>query len=138
MKEHQHGFTLMELMATVAIIGILSAIAIPQYSQYVLRTRLAEAYTALAGVQPALEQYWDDKRTFADFAALPAATANFSYAISDTTASAYTVTATGSGPAAGFVFTIDQNGNKATTAAPSGWTTSTSCWVNRKDGTCAQ
>jgi type IV pilus assembly protein PilE len=138
--KQQRGFSLIELMAAVAIIGILSAIALPMYSSYVQRTRLAEAFTALAGVQPAAEQFWDNNHTFDGFDRMPANTANFAYTLSNATASTYTVTATGTatGQAAGFAFTMDQSGNRATTHVPTGWTANTSCWVDRKPGTCVQ
>jgi type IV pilus assembly protein PilE len=60
--------------------------------------------------------------------------------LSNATASTYTVTATGKtgSPVADFAFTIDQGGNRATTHVPTGWTSSTSCWVDRKSGTCVQ
>lgn len=133
------GFTLIEVMVTVAIVGILSAVALPAYSTYVTRGRLSEAFTALGGAQPAAEQWWANNRDYSKFyqaSNFPAATANFTYALSNATTSSYTLTATGIGKVAGFVYTVDQNGTRATTASPTGWGTSTSCWVDRKGGAC--
>lgn len=132
----QAGFTLIELMITVAIIGVLSAIAIPSYGGYVLRTRLTDAWSGLAGVQPAAEQHWSNTNSYADFTALPANTDNFVFALANANETAYTVTATGRNATAGFVFTIDQNGRRATTRAPSGWTANATCWIRDKSGTC--
>lgn len=138
MKTFARGFTLIELMVSVAIIGILLSIAVPQYTSYVLRARLADGYSALASVQPLAEQYWSNKRTFENFDRMPANSQYFSYSLSNASASSYTVTATGSGPAAGFVYTINQSGVRATTGVPSGYTTNASCWVDRKGGACSQ
>jgi type IV pilus assembly protein PilE len=134
----QAGFTLIELMITLAIIGILSAIAVPTYGSYVLRTRLTDAYSALAGVQPALEQHWSNTNSYSGFTALPAATDNFSFKVDSATDTAYSISATGKNGVLGFVFTIDQNGRRATTGVPSGWATSTSCWVRDKGGKCSE
>jgi type IV pilus assembly protein PilE len=69
---------------------------------------------------------------------LPGPSASFTYAASDLTASTYTVTATGAAQAAGFAFTVDQSGARATTAVPAGWTASTTCWVDKRGGQCVQ
>ena len=136
MRRRESGFTLIEVLIAVVLVGILSAVAIPSYSSYVMRGRLTEAFTTLSAMQPKAEEFWSNNRTYVGLP-LPAASANFSYTL-DATASSYTVSATGSGSTASFVFTIDQNGNRATTGAPADWTTSASCWVDRKGGKCVQ
>ncbi|WP_343733093.1 type IV pilin protein [Duganella sp.] len=140
MKRIQQGFTLIEVMITVAIVGILLAVAVPAYSDYVTRGRMSEAFTALGGAQTAAEQYWSNNRTYANFdgsPAFPAATTNFTYALSNATASTYTITATGTGKMAGFVYTLNESGTRATTGSPTGWGTSASCWVDHKGGVCS-
>jgi type IV pilus assembly protein PilE len=142
MKRRAQGFTLIEMMVTVAIIGILTAVAVPAYTNYVLRARVNEAFTALSGMGPAAEQYWANKRTYAGLQK-PDDTANFTYLVSGTSDSTYLVKATGTNKMTGFVYTINESGARVTTGVPpalvaSGWTTSTTCWVDRKAGQCAQ
>jgi type IV pilus assembly protein PilE len=143
MKRVQRGFTLIEIMVSVAIVGILLAVALPAYTDYVVRARLSEAFTALGGAQPAAEQFWSNgSRSYLGFnnsVAFPGTppSQNFTYALSNATASTYTITATGIGKMAGFVFTINQDGTHATTASPPGWGTSDNCWVDHKGGSCS-
>jgi type IV pilus assembly protein PilE len=136
MKRAQQGFTLVEIMIAVAIIAILSAVALPAYSDYVTRGRLTEAMTTLGGAQASAEQYWSNSRSYTGFPN-PQTTANFTYAVSNATASSYTLTATGTGKMAGFIYTVDQSGNRTTTGSPTGWGTSTNCWVDKKGGGCS-
>ncbi|MGZ5184039.1 MAG: type IV pilin protein [Caldimonas sp.] len=140
----QQGFTLIELMITVAIIAILSAIAVPAYSEYVMRARITEATNTLSDMRLKMERYFQDNRQYNavppacslnTVAPPPAPTAHFNFACV-VAANTYTVTATGFGAMNGFVFTIDQANTRATTGAPAGWVLSPSCWIQRKDGSC--
>jgi type IV pilus assembly protein PilE len=60
----QRGFTLIELMVVIAILSILAAIAIPNYTKYVLRSETTEGTTALANAKIQMEQYFQDNRTY--------------------------------------------------------------------------
>ncbi len=141
LKVVQKGFTLVELMIVVAIIGILTVIAIPNYQDYVTGSSLAEASSGLANKRIAMEQYFQDNRTYvgSDGAGLPCAAdnigANFNFACV-VAASTYTITATGKNKAAGFVMTVNEQNVKATTAAKAGWGTNANCWTRNKAGTC--
>jgi type IV pilus assembly protein PilA len=59
MKKIQQGFTLIELMIVVAIIGILAAIAIPQYQDYTVRTRVSEAAVLADGAKTAVAEFYN-------------------------------------------------------------------------------
>ena len=64
MKKIQSGFTLIELMIVVAIIGILAAIAIPQYQNYTARAQASEALSLASGAKVALAEYFNTNGTF--------------------------------------------------------------------------
>lgn len=139
----QHGFTLIELMIVVVIVAILAAIAIPSYQDYIRRGRITEAVSALSEARVKMEQFFQDNRTYvgtcvAGTVAPPLTnTANWTFACSGQSTTAYLITATGISGMAGFVYTIDQANTRTTTALPTGWTgTGNTCWVIRKDGSC--
>jgi len=144
------GFTLIEVMITVAIVAILAAVALPNYLDYLTRSKLVEAKSGLADMRTRLEQYFLDNRAYpteciAPAAGpagtgkiyLPAAAKFFAFACNNLTASTYTVTATGIGGMASFQFTIDQANTRTTTNLPSNWAgKGSACWVSRKTGDC--
>lgn len=142
----QKGFTLVELMIVVVIVGILAGIGIPAYGDYVLRGKLTEAMTELAAMRVKLEQYYQDNRTYVGgcaagtVAPLPSGTRYFTYTCPTLTASAFTVTATGIAAQGtdGFVYTVDQSNTKITTDVPSAdWGAEPiGCWVTKKGGAC--
>lgn len=141
------GFTLVEVMIVVAILGILATIALPAYRDYVLRGKLTEAFANLSDFRVRMEQFYQDNRRY-DGSGLggcgvagPAAgnAKYFAYSCAPGAAPAQTfvATATGVGDLAGFVFTIDQANNRSTLAVPAGWRGApATCWVRRKDGSC--
>lgn len=57
MKRMSHGFTLLELMIVIAIMGILSALALPAYREYITRAQVSEAVTLGAGMKTTLSEY---------------------------------------------------------------------------------
>ena len=64
MKKVQQGFTLIELMIVVAIIGILAAIAIPAYQDYTIRSQVSEGMSLGSGAKTALAEFFNNRGTF--------------------------------------------------------------------------
>ena len=136
------GFSLIELMTVVVVIGVLSSVAYPSYADYVRRSRIADATANLGDFRIRQERYFQDNRTYASAgttcgaaAALPAAGA-FTYRCAAASSTTYVVTATGSGSVAGFTFTVDQDNARRTTASP--WVASPPalCWIMKKGDAC--
>ena len=72
MQQKQRGFTLIELMIVVAIIGILAAIAIPSYQDYTARAQVSEAVSLAAGLKTPLAEYYQTRGSFPASPALQA------------------------------------------------------------------
>lgn len=64
MKAIQKGFTLIELMIVIAIVGILAAVALPAYQDYTARAQMSEALTLAEGQKAAVVEYYSDNGTF--------------------------------------------------------------------------
>jgi len=136
------GFTLVELLVVVAIVGILAAIAVPMYGDHVTRGALVEAHAGLSDFRVRMEQFYQDNRTYTGGglgncgAAAPAAAQYFDFAC-NSAGQTYTATATGkaSSRVTGFTYTINEANARQTTAAKSGWEAGTmpaTCWLSRK------
>lgn len=139
------GFTLLEVMIVCVIVGILAAIALPNYSDYIKRGKILEATQGLSDMRTRYEQWFLDNRTYVGGCAAlkpivqsPLKSFTLDCAGGET-ATQYLVTATGNpsgGMETGFVYQIDQNNARSSTG-PSGWAAGSGCWAVRKDGSCS-
>ena len=153
--QREPGFTLIELMVTVAIIAVLAAIAIPNYTDYVRRGKLQEATSTLLAMRTKMEQYFQDNRSYTTPGApvLAPCTAGSSVPIPALkyfnitclalTATTYTIQADGTDPTlVGITFTINEGNVRATTVTAgspmdqAGYTANANCWTIRKGGQC--
>ena len=141
MKSKQQGFTLIELMIVVAIIAILASIAVPAYSRYVARAKVAEAISQLSDIRNRMERNYQDKRRYScTDVAMPASPAvqYFTYACSTPSGDqTFLITATGVAAQGmtGYEFTINQDNARRTTAFPD-TVVPASCWVTKHGGSC--
>lgn len=133
------GFTLIEVLIVVAIIAILSSIALPAYTAYIQRSKVPAGLDALQSYFTRMEQRFQDSGSYAktvsgsDVCAIDVPSPVQNYTISCLLSgggSGYTATATGSGTLNGYAYTINSSGTRATTAHPKG-APAGNCWSIR-------
>jgi type IV pilus assembly protein PilE len=135
------GFTLIEALIVMAVLAILAAVGIPNYSRYVTRGQLVEATNALGEYRVRMEQFYQDNRSYQAAgggcgAAVPANLTNFAVTcVIAAAGQAYTATATGANTTNGFVYTVNQANVRSTTGIPAHWGTlgadAATRWVTR-------
>jgi type IV pilus assembly protein PilE len=153
--QRQPGFTLIELMITIAVLAIVVAIALPNYTDYVRRGKIPEATSNLQAMKTKMEQWFQDNRTYPTTCGA-AATATqivvptlqyFTITCPTLTATTFTVQAAGgvtggNQSMSGITFAIDQGNNRSTTVtagstmANAGYVSNANCWVTKKGGVC--
>ena len=118
------GFTLIEVLITIAIVSILSAIAIPSYGTFIRQGKLSEGTTALSEAQVQMESFYQNMYTYGTgTCGVPnGAMKNFNLTCSLTNGGqGYTFTATGVGSIAGTTYTVDHTGIKMTNGTKLCW-----------------
>jgi type IV pilus assembly protein PilE len=131
------GFTLIELMIVVLMVSILATIAVPSYSQYLTRGRLAEVLTDLSAFRLRMELAYQDNGNFGVGACSVSAPSRDGFTFSCTLESAgqgYTLTATGTGRNAGYAYSVDDRGERRTLSFPG--SDASACWMIRA-GACS-
>lgn len=137
MMKHMRGITLMELMIVVVIVGILAAVAYPNYREFAARAKRTEAKALLLEIANNQERFYLNANTYGtlgqlNYPADPMVTDSGSYSVTVTAndASNFTAVATnilgGSEAARCATFTIDGRGNKTSTGSIA------NCWTDQR------
>ena len=144
-RHRMPGFTLIEVMIVVVIVGILAAIALPSYFQFIERSKIIDGTTKMGDYRTQMEKYFMDNRTYILAgncgATMAPATGNDDFTLACVPAAgppeSYVITATGIAARgmAGFVYTVNQS-NAKTSVGPGGKYTNANCWALKKNGTC--
>ena len=137
-KEKDLGFTLIELLITIAIVGILTSVALPMYKEHVAKGKVAEAFQQMGDYSIRLEQSFQDNNNYGVGACAVAAPVGkyFTYACALTGGGqGFTITATSTAlldPTDSYIYTIDQSGIKQTTSFPN-VAGIKSCWLRKAE-----
>jgi type IV pilus assembly protein PilE len=138
------GFTTLELLAAVTIVGILASLVVPSYAAYIKRSHVLDAAMRLSDHRAKMEQYFLDRRSYIDTAgacgvAPPGSVNGDAFDVGcAATASTYRITVAGrtGSVMAGFAYAVDETGTRSTQSVPQGWTRTPDCWTARPDGSC--
>lgn len=155
MRASHKGFTLIEILIVVAILGLLATLAYPSYAEYLVRGRVMEGTSTLADMRVRLEQYYQDNRNYGvGVCGSPDngttkridvdGTVNkyFSYAcVLGAGGQSYTITAssrasTSGGADGDWAYTIN-NLNQRTTTKFKGTASTATCWQTKKSEACS-
>lgn len=146
-RTRQGGFTIIEVMIVVAIIGVLAGIALPAYGDYIRRGQLPEAFAGMSDLRVKMEQYYQDNRNYGAAQCADAGppswsqgngTLNyqgaqffgFTCALSGG-GQGYTITANGTtGRAVGHTYTINHSNQRRTTLFKN-VVAASNCWLTR-------
>lgn len=124
----------------MAIVGLLAAIALPAYREYVLRGQIVDAHNALSALRANMERFFQDNRQYTNAGAFispcsaPTPVKTFTISCPTLTPTTFTAQAQGSDSTDGFIFTVNHQNVRATTGVASGWTACATDWTTKKSG----